>query len=198
MPFPGRVPAVAARRGARAGAGVEHVPDERLSGARVFALDGDAEALAPAGHGALRTGGRQRLDDRLDDLLAAMAGAERDRRAFVGPHDGALFGDHLDRPEGSAVLRRVGIDQEGDRHADGGPGVGVGGIDEAGHLRIGVRQIDHEIAAPFGDLGVDADILVAAAVVVEQRQAFIDAFLPFGENRAGLPLGGVEDGFDGA
>ena len=37
--------------------------------ARIRALDGDAEAPPPAGHRAIRAGRRQRLDDRLDDLL---------------------------------------------------------------------------------------------------------------------------------
>ena len=52
-----------------------------LLGARVAALDGDAEAPAPAGHRPLGACRRQRLDDRLDDLLAAVVGAQRHRRA---------------------------------------------------------------------------------------------------------------------
>ena len=58
-----------AGRGAAARPRLEHVPDEASAGARIAALDGDAEAPTPAGHRAIRAGGRQRLDDRLDDLL---------------------------------------------------------------------------------------------------------------------------------
>ena len=40
------------------------------------------------------------------------------------------------------------------------------------------------------------DVVVAAAVVVEQRLAAINPVLPFGDYRAGLPLGAVEHRFD--
>ena len=40
------------------------------------------------------------------------------------------------------------------------------------------RQVDLEVAAPFGDLGADVDVLGAVAVVVEQRLAVVDAIRP--------------------
>src|SRR5439155_23819413 len=84
LPFAGTGPAVARRRGAAAGPRLEEVPDKRLAsrdvGAWVPALDRDAEAAAPAGHRAVGTGRRQRLDDRLDDLLADVIGGEGPRR----------------------------------------------------------------------------------------------------------------------
>src|SRR5262249_6918325 len=58
VPLADRRITVAAGRGAAAGTGLEHVPDEIAAIARVLALDGDAEAAAPTGHGALRTGRR--------------------------------------------------------------------------------------------------------------------------------------------
>src|SRR5882757_6280154 len=61
MPLADRRPAVTARRGAAAGAGLKQMPDEAAPGARVFALDRDPEPAAPARHRAFRTGGRHRL-----------------------------------------------------------------------------------------------------------------------------------------
>ena len=55
--------------------------------------DGDAEAPAPARHRPLGACRRQRPDDRLDDLLAAVVGAQRHRRARSRPDDGALLRD---------------------------------------------------------------------------------------------------------
>src|SRR5258708_1337916 len=49
VPLADRRPAVAAGRGAAAGAGVKHVPDEIAPGSRVFALDRDPEPAAPSG-----------------------------------------------------------------------------------------------------------------------------------------------------
>src|SRR5207245_5949118 len=43
-----RLPPVADGRRAAAGASVEHVPDERLAGSRIAALDREAEAPAPS------------------------------------------------------------------------------------------------------------------------------------------------------
>jgi hypothetical protein len=82
---------------------MEKVPDEGTARARILALDRDAEAPAPAGHRAVRAGRRERLDDRLDDFLRAVAGAERDRCALARPHDGAFLDDHLDRPQHAVV-----------------------------------------------------------------------------------------------
>ena len=48
----------------------------------------------------------------------------------------------------------------------------------------------------FVDRGADVDVVVAAAVVVEQRLAVVDAVRPFGDDRAGLPLGAVEHRLD--
>src|SRR6202040_2963471 len=65
LPFAGTRPAVACRRGAAAGPGLEEMPDERLTpgkiGARVLALDRDAEATAPAGHRAVGARRSERL-----------------------------------------------------------------------------------------------------------------------------------------
>src|SRR6185437_7998339 len=101
LPLAAARPAVAGRRGPAAGPGLEEMPDERSVSPRVLALDRDAETAAPSGHRALRTGGGERLDDRLDDLLAAMVGCERHRRAGPSPDHGALLGDDLDRAEGA-------------------------------------------------------------------------------------------------
>src|SRR3954447_3850744 len=79
VPFADRGPAVAARRGAAAGTGLEHMPDEVSSGARIFSLDRDAEAPAPSRHGAIRAGCGERLDDCLDDLIRGMTRAKGDR-----------------------------------------------------------------------------------------------------------------------
>src|SRR5439155_15910079 len=99
----------ARRRGAAAGPSLAEVPDKRLAsrdvGAWVPALDRDAEAAAPAGHRAVGTGRRQRLDDRLDDLVAAMIRGQRHRRAGVGPDHGARLGDDRDWTKGAVVLR---------------------------------------------------------------------------------------------
>src|SRR5947199_216019 len=75
MPLTDRGIAVAAGGCAAAGTGLEHVPDEIAAIARVLTLDGDAEAATPPRHRALRTGCRQRLHDRFDDLVGGMAGA---------------------------------------------------------------------------------------------------------------------------
>src|SRR5581483_7091064 len=73
LPLAAAGPAVARRRGAAARPRLKEMPDEgTVAPARILALDGDAEAPPPAGHCPLRAGRRQRLDDRLDDLLAAM------------------------------------------------------------------------------------------------------------------------------
>src|SRR6266576_6575405 len=96
VPFADRRPAVASRRGAAAGTSLKHVPDEVAAGARIFSLDRDPEAAAPSCHRAIRTRCRQRLDDRLDDLVRRMAGAERYRPSRIGPDHGALFGNHLE------------------------------------------------------------------------------------------------------
>src|SRR5206468_782948 len=83
---------------------------------------------APAGHCPLRAGRRQRLDDRLDDLLAAVVGGQGDWRAGVGPYHGARLGDDLDWPKGAVVFRGVRVDQIGQRDDDRGIHVRVGGI----------------------------------------------------------------------
>src|SRR4051812_30529650 len=75
VPLPDRGIAVAARRRTAARPRLEHVPDEIAPVARVLALDGDPEAPTPTRHRALRTGRRQRLHNRFDDLVGRMAGA---------------------------------------------------------------------------------------------------------------------------
>src|SRR5262249_32138592 len=50
VPLADRRPAVAAGRRAAARPRMKHVPDETAAGARIFALDGDAESSSPAAH----------------------------------------------------------------------------------------------------------------------------------------------------
>src|SRR5947209_12595607 len=104
MPLARAGPAVARRRGAAAWARLKHVPDEAALRARIAALDGNAEAPPPARHGAVGSGGSERLDHRLDDLVGAVAGAQRHRRARIGPYHGARFGDDLERPDRKGVV----------------------------------------------------------------------------------------------
>src|SRR6266536_4441658 len=125
MPLARAGPAVAHWRGAAARSRLKHVPDEASVRTRIAALDGDAEAPAPTRHGAVRTGGSQRLDHRLDDLIAAVAGAQSHRGTSVGPHHGARFGDNLERPESAVVLRRVRINQVGERGGNASAHVSV-------------------------------------------------------------------------
>src|SRR5206468_10749453 len=75
VPFAGSGPAIAGDRGPAARPPLKEMPEERPLAARVLALDRDAKAAPPPGHRALGAGRRQRLDDRLYDFLAAMAGA---------------------------------------------------------------------------------------------------------------------------
>ena len=75
VPLADRVIAVAGDRAAAAGPRLEQMPDEAAARARVLALDGDAEAAAPAAHDAIGAGRRQRHHDRLDDLVRAVARA---------------------------------------------------------------------------------------------------------------------------
>src|SRR5205823_12261933 len=118
LPFTAAGPAIAGRGRAAAGPRLKEMPDKRLAAgpairpgrAWVLALDRDAEPAAPAGHRALRTGRCQRLDDRLDDFLAAMIGRQSDRRAGISPDDRAGFGDDVERAEGAVVFGRVRVD----------------------------------------------------------------------------------------
>ena len=57
-------------------------------------------------------------------------------------------------------------------------------------------QIDLDIAARLGDLCGDPDVAAAMTVVVEERLAVEHAVLPGRNHRAGLLLGGIEDGLD--
>ena len=196
MPLADRRPAVAARRRAAAGPRLEQMPDEILAGARVFALDRDPEPAAPAGHRALRAGRRQRLHDRLDDFIRGMAGAQRHRPARIGPHHRALLGDHLQRPQRAGVLGDFGVDQIGKGHRHRRLHVGVRGVHKTGRLRIGVGQVDLDVAALLGDLGGDADIGAAMAVIVEKRLAMKDAVLPGRDHGPRLLLRRIEDRLD--
>src|SRR5262249_43910171 len=153
LPLAAAGPAVAHGRGAAAWTRLEEVPDEGPPAPRIAALDSDAEAAAPAGHGAVGAGRGERADDRLDDLLAAMVGGERHRRALARPDDGAFLGDDLQWPEGAVVLRRLRIDEIGKRDRDTRLHVGEGGVDEAHHLLVRVREVDGEVAALLGDGG---------------------------------------------
>jgi hypothetical protein len=70
------------------------------------------------------------------------------------------------------------------------------GIHKTGRLRIGVRQIDFDVAALLGDLCGDLDVAAAMAVIIEKGLAEEHAVLPGRDHRSGLLLGRVEDGFD--
>ena len=86
MPLARARPTVARRRGAAARPRLKQVPDEAPVRTRIAALDGNAKTPTPARHRAVRTGGSQRLDHRLDDLIAAVAGAQSHRGTSVGHH----------------------------------------------------------------------------------------------------------------
>ena len=62
-------------------------------------------------------------------------------------------------------------------------------------LRIGLRQVDLDVAAALGDLGGNADVVAAAAVVIEKRLAIKHAVLPGRDHRARLLLGGIKNLF---
>ena len=128
--------------------------------------------------------------------FGGMAGAHRHRLAGIGPDDGALLRHHLQRPQRAGILRRVRIDQIGERHGDRRMHVGMRGVHEARHLRIALGEIDLDVAAALGDFGGDPDVVVAAAVVVEEGLAEERAVLPGRDHRARLRLGGIEHGFD--
>src|SRR5436190_22470585 len=97
VPFADRRPAVAAWRCAATRAGLKHMPNKISACAGIFSLDRDPEAAAPSRHRAVRTGGRQCLDDRLDDLIRGMAGAKGYRAPFIGPDHRSLLRDYLER-----------------------------------------------------------------------------------------------------
>src|SRR5207244_13478426 len=64
LPLARGLPTVALGAGTATRARVEHVPDERAPGARVHALDRDAEAPAPARDGARGARGGERAEAR--------------------------------------------------------------------------------------------------------------------------------------
>src|SRR5690606_33915294 len=105
VPLAGGGPAIALRAAATSRPCMEHVPDEGLFRPPcVAAGDRHAEAPAPAAHGAVRAAMLHGADDRLHDLIAAMAGAHGHRRALPRPDHGALLRDHLQRAEGAVIL----------------------------------------------------------------------------------------------
>ena len=67
-----------------------------------------------------------------------MAGTKRHRRAFVRPNDCTLLGYHLDWAEGAAILWRIRVYKKGNSHADRRARVGIGGVNEACDLWVGV------------------------------------------------------------
>src|SRR5690606_2591516 len=113
------------------------------------------------------------------------------------PHDRALLQLHAERTEGAIVLRRIGIDEIRERDDHRRLRVRKRRVDESRDLRVALGQIDFEIAAALGHAGADVDILELVAVVVEKSLAYIHAVLPFGYDRAHLPLGTVEHSLDG-
>ena len=194
VPLADRGPAVAGDRTAAARAGLEHVPDETATPFGVLAGDGDAQPAAPTTHHAIRAGGRESDDDRLNDLVGAVAGAHGHRRALIRPDDRAGLRHDVERPEGAVIPCLVGVEQEGEGHGDGRLHVSVGGVDEAGGLGIGAGQVDRHVAAGHCALRVDADVVATKTVIVEEGFSFIHAVRPVGDDGAGATFGRVEHG----
>ena len=200
MPLTGRGPAIALCMPATARPRVEQVPDEfalpvfRLWPACVPPGDGDAEAPAPAAHRPLRAAMLHGADDRLHDLIAAMAGAERHRRALPRPDHAALPCHHAECAEGAVILLHIGIQQIGEGHAHGRKHVGVGGIHEARHLVIAGAQIHGENTALLGAGGADGDVLIPVPVIIQQRRAAPGAIGPGLQDARGVCVREIEDG----
>ena len=117
-------------------------------------------------------------------------------RALARPDHGALLRNHFKRAERAVVLRGVGVDEVGERHRHRGAHVRVRRVDEPEHLRVGVAQIDAQIAAAHRHPGADVDVVEPVAVVVEMGDALVLPVRPLGDDRAGLALGAVEHRFD--
>src|SRR5262245_27668965 len=198
LPFARPWPTVSRRGTAAARPRLKQMPDERPAIARVDALHRQAKASTPTRHGAIGTGRRQGANDRLNDLLATVIGTQRHRRARPGANDGAFLDFQVQRPKGPIVLGDVRINQVGERHHRCRVGVGIGGVDEARHLRMAVTEVDAKVAAMLQDAGADRDIVGAVTVVVEECLALVAAILPGGDDGAHLPLRSVEHGRDGA
>src|SRR5215208_3285742 len=189
-------PAVAGRRCAAPGSGLEQVPDERFARARIDTLYRNAEPAAPARHGTLRAGRGERLDDCFNDLLAAAIRGKRNWFARPRVHDSALARDHRNRTKGAVVLRRLGIDQVGQCHYNCRAGVRVSGVDEAVHLLVAVSQVDFEIAAALGHLRADMDVLEPVAVIIDHGLAVVHSVRPAADHSAHLALRAIEHRFD--
>ena len=125
-----------------------------------------------------------------------MAGAQGHRPARIGPHYRALLCDYLERSQRAGVFRNLGVDQIGKRHRYRRLHIGMRGIDKARRLRIGIRQVNLDVAACLRDLGGDPDIATAMTVIIEERLAVEHAVFPCRNHRPRLRFSGVKDRLD--
>ena len=76
-----------------------------------------------------------------------------------GADDGAFLHLQRQRPKGTVVLGRLRIDQVGEGNHRGRIGIGIGGVDEARHLRMALTEVDLKVAAVLADACADRDVL---------------------------------------
>src|SRR5437879_4527790 len=132
LPLTRRLPPVADGRRAAAGASVEHVPDERLAGSRVHALDRDAEAPTPSREHAL--GARRFQRPRVALLRYGPAeAAAGELVAVVAPDRLAAIDAALPGGDARAGLA-LGAVEDLDHGRQGRRGAGVGGQREQAAL----------------------------------------------------------------
>ena len=111
-------------------------------------------------------------------------------RARIGPHDRALLGDHLQRPERAVVL--WGSRRRSDRQSAIATAACMLACEELTKLVDCGSESDRSTSTslPFlVTLARDADVGAAMAVIVEKRLAVEDAVLPGRDHGARLPLG---------
>ena len=118
------------------------MPDEGTTSARVFPGDCVAQASGEAGVHLLGNRQGQSLKYCLDYLLCTVVGAHTHGGRRVSVDDQSPGGNDLHGPHGAFVLGHVGRGNVHDGRMGQGTGVGVGTIDEPGHLRAGLAQVD--------------------------------------------------------
>ena len=67
------------------------------------------------------------------------------------------------------------------------------GIDEAGRLGVGSRQVDLDVASSLGDLRRDPDVVATMTVIVEKGLALKHTVFPARNHGTRLLLGGIKD-----
>ena len=189
-------PAVVAVRGPAAATSQEEVPDELASRAGVDAGHGVAQAAGEAGGNLVGYRLGQRLEYRLNNLLSAVIGAHAHRGGGIGVDHQPLGRNHLHRPGGPFVPGNVGGGQVHYGGVGQGAGIGVGAVDEPGHLGAGLPKVDGHGVALDGYLGPDGNQLVVEAVVVHQRLAPVNAVGPLGDELPYLFFRGGQDVVD--